>query len=221
MIPPDCIASSPVRPRTTWSPLHGGFTQVEVVVSSLIVGVVLVGAMQVLGGATRTNRAAANRLEPPGLAHQLMGEILALPYEDPQQPGGPIGLETGESNTSRADFDDLDDYHLWNKSSPQYQDGTPVPNSSGWRRQVWVEHFDPATGTTGSTETGIKSVRIQVTSPGGTSTQIRALRSKWGALQQPPTIDSQVVTFLDAQLQIGGNSEPAFATIHLKNHASD
>ena len=70
----------------------------------------------------------ADKLDAPGLAHQLMGEILAMPYEDPEDPNQGIGLETGETNTTRADFDDLDDYDNWEPEIPRKpRTGTLVP----------------------------------------------------------------------------------------------
>jgi hypothetical protein len=198
-----------------------GLSQIEVVVSSLIVGVVLVGALNVLGGATRTNRVAAEQLDAPGLAHQLMGEILALPYEDPEEPGGNIGKESGESGGDRVDYDDVDDYHGWNMDPPQYKDGTPVPGAIGWERVVLVKYFDPSTGSTGLTDTGVKLITVQVDSPSGDQLQLNTLRSQWGSLQQAPAVDTTTVTSLDAQLQIGSTSDPVYASIHLKNHAHD
>jgi len=202
-------------------PGRHGLSQVEVVVSSLIVGVVLVGALNVLGGATRTNRVAADQLDAPALAHQLIGEILSLPYEDPEEPGGSIGLETGETNTTRADFDDLDDYDGWSQIPPETKDGTMVPDASGWRRLVTVKYFDPTTGSTGGTDMGVKLINVKIQPPSGTNFELNTLRSKWGSLQQPPAVDTTVVTSIDAQLQIGSTSEPARASIDLKNHAHD
>ena len=198
-----------------------GLSQVEVVVSSLIVAVVLVGALNVLGGATRTNRVAADRLDAPGLAHQLMGEILALPYEDPEEPGGNIGQESGESGGSRAGYDDVDDYHGWNMDPPAYKDGTSVPGAVGWERVVLVQYFDPSTGSTGSTDTGVKLITVQVSAPSGDQLQLDTLRSQWGSLQQSPAVDTTVVTSIDAELQIGGTAEQALSSTYLKNHAYD
>ncbi len=202
-------------------PLRHGYTLFEVVISSLIVGGVLVGALNVLGGAMQTNKIAASRLDAPGLGYQLMAEILALPYEDPEEPDGSIGLENGETNTTRADFDDLDDYDLWDNAPAETKDGTPVPGGSGWRRKVRVEYFDPANGNTTNTDTGVKVIRIQVVAPSGLEFKLDTLRSRWGALERPPAIDTNVVSSLDAELLIGRDSEVARASIHLKNHAYD
>jgi len=198
-----------------------GYTLVEVVVSSLIVGVVLVGSMNVLGGSLRTNRVASSKAEGPNLAHQLMSEILALPYEDPEEPDGIIGQESGESGGSRVDFDDLDDYDGWNKNSPETKDGIPVSGADGWERAVLVKHFDPSTGGAIAADTGVKAITVRVLSPDGDQFQLDALRSRGGSLQQSCAVDTTVVTFFGAQLQIGSMALPAYSTIHLKNHATD
>lgn len=202
-------------------PWRHGLSQVEVVASTLIVGVILVGALNVLGGATRTNRAAAEKLDAPGLAHQLMGEILAMPYEDPEDPNNGIGQDTGELNTTRADFDDLDDYDGWDQNPPETKNGATVPGFDAWRRKVFITYFNPTTGSSTSSDTGIKLVRVQIEFPSSATFELKALRSNCGSLQQAPAVDTSVVTSLDAQLQIGSTSDPAFASIHLKNYAKD
>ena len=53
-----------------------GFTMVEVIVATLIVGLVLVGAINLLGSAMQTRRINAQRLEGPALAHQLIALVL-------------------------------------------------------------------------------------------------------------------------------------------------
>ena len=151
-----------------------------------------------------------------------MGEILSLPYEDPEEPGGPIGLETGETAGTRVGFDDLDDYHNWVRMPLEMKDGTPVPNATGWQRRAYVNYFDPITGTSGAaTDTGVKFIRVIVTSPGSKDLEIHTLRSRWGSLQQAPAVDTTTVTSIEARLQIGSSSDPALASIYLKNHAND
>ena len=97
---------------------HRGLSQIEIVASSLIVGVMLVAALNTLGAVFRSQRLNAARMTGPGLAHELMGEILSLPYEDPEDPGGSIGNDSSESGGDRADFDDVDDYLGWSASPP-------------------------------------------------------------------------------------------------------
>src|SRR5829696_2414889 len=93
-----------------------GMTMAEVVIATAIVGVMTVAALESTGMVYRTRRINANRLTGPGLAQELLAEVLAMPYEDPENPGGAIGLDAGESSSTRATFDDVDDYNVWTSS---------------------------------------------------------------------------------------------------------
>ncbi len=71
----------------------------------------------------------------------LLREIAALPFEDPQTPGG-FGPETGEWNppVNRSLFDDVDDYAVWSGERPlQTKDGTPL-SLAGYHREVAIEN---------------------------------------------------------------------------------
>ena len=199
---------------------RAGYTLIEVVISTLIVGGVLVGALNVLGGSVQTRRLSAARIAEPGLGMQLMAEILAQPYEDVDEPAGPIGLETGESNVTRADFDDIDDYNLWSSTSPEYRDGSTISGLTGWTRAVTVKFYDPATGATTTADTGVKLIAVTLVPPSGPSLELHALRCKWGALEQPPAVDTPAVTFIEAELQIGSGNGLVRSGTPIPNHAS-
>jgi type II secretory pathway pseudopilin PulG len=61
---------------------RAALTLVEIVVSTLIVGVMTVAALNTLGAATRSGMVAGNRAIALGLADELMTEILATGYGD-------------------------------------------------------------------------------------------------------------------------------------------
>jgi hypothetical protein len=200
---------------------HRGLGLVEVVASTLIVGVMLVGALDTLGAVFRSQRLNAARLTGPGLAHELMGEILSLPYEDPENPGEGIGRESGESGGDRADFDDVDDYHGWSSDNAEDKQGVEHPDYAGWQRIVkvkWVR--SGAVATNESSESGLKLINVIVTDPDGVVTTIHALRSQYSSLEQSPALDTTTVTWLGAQLQIGSAAAARSAT-QLINHVYD
>jgi Tfp pilus assembly protein PilV len=101
----------------------------EVVVSTLIVGVMTVAALNGLGSTTRSSELAGNRGIAAGLADDLMAEILSAPYSDPSGTAV-FGLESGESNGSRAAFDDVDDYNGWTEQPPQPKNFRGVYNNA-------------------------------------------------------------------------------------------
>ena len=205
---------------------HRGLSLIEVVASTLIVGVMLVAALNTLGAVFRSQRLNAARLTGPGLAHELMGEILSLPYEDPEEPGDSIGREIDESGGNRADLDDVDDYDNWSANelpakNPQNKDGVEHPGYVGWNRTVQVNWVNVTSiATTLSSESGLKLITVTVTDPHGVATQIRALRSRYSSFEQSPAVDTTAVTWLGAELQLGG-AAAAHSSTQLSNHTYD
>lgn len=193
---------------------------VEVVISTLVVGVMLVAALDVLGAVIRSQRLNASRLTGPGLARELMGEILSSPYEDPESPGGSLGRESGESGGDRADFDDVDDYNGWN-DDPQTKDGAEYPGYDGWGQSVAVIWIGPANLDSAlSGDQGLKKITVTVTDPDGKVTTLVALRSNQGSLEQLPAVDTNGVTWMGAQLKLG-NASPVYSGTQLSNQVYD
>jgi type II secretory pathway pseudopilin PulG len=197
-----------------------GISLVEVVISTLIVGFVLVAALNTTGSVIRSQRMNAERIDSNPLAAQLLSEVVANYYTDPEEPAGPIGLETGESAITRVGFDDIDDYHGWTATPPESNDGTVISGYTGWTRTVTVNHADPTTGQTVGLESGIKRIQVQVTAPDGVVTSLVCLRSESGGIEQPPAMDTTVVTWVGAELQIG-SAATAVSAVSLTNHAAD
>jgi hypothetical protein len=200
---------------------HRGLGLTEVVASTLIVSVMLVAALDTLGAVFRSQRLNAVRLTGPGLAYELMGEILSLPYEDPEDPGGAIGGDSGESGGDRVDFDDVDDYDDWSSDDAEDKNGVTHPGYIGWQRTVQVRWVRvSAIATTESNESGLKLITVTVTDPDEVATTIRALRSQDSSLEQSPAVDITAVTWLGAELQIG-SAAVAHSATQLTNHVYD
>lgn len=210
--------SDPLKDRATHDRSRGT-TLTEVVVSTLLVGLLLVGALNVVGAAVQTRRVNDQRLNGPALALELWSEVSARAYEDPEAPGGALGLETGEV-APRENFDDVDDYEGWSKSPPEDAAGTPLARYAGWTREVEVDWTSQDQGDdVAGAETGLKRFLVRVTAPDGTVYERQGLRWKNGAVEQPPMVDKTVVTHLASQLQIGSHPQPQATTVHLVNHA--
>jgi hypothetical protein len=133
------------------------------VVSTLIVGVMTVAALEGLGAATRSGDSAGNRGIALGLADDLMAEILATAYSDPDS--SPLfGLESGEA-APRVNFDDVDDFDGWNQMPPKAADGTTIPDRADWRQRVTVRQVvpsNPTQATPGNTDQGAKRIRVTI-----------------------------------------------------------
>ncbi len=199
-----------------------GIGMVEVVASSLIVGLMMVAALDAVGMAFRTRKINADRLIGPGLAQELMAEIMAMPYQDPDETTTTIGLDAGESSVNRSTYDDVDDYHNLNSTDAKAKDGTLLAGLTGWSQQATVSWANRTTGAGGATsDTGLKLITVTVTSPAGRQTQLVSLRAKDGAVEQPLPIPRQAVTWVGAELRVGSATRPAHAGVPLANHAVD
>lgn len=164
-----------------------GFTIVEAVIAMLIVAVTLVAALSTVAAARTSRSRIADRVRAQQLAQDLMAEILQQAYQDPVQT--PVfGLEPGESATSRAAWNDVDDYNGWTESPPQSKSGNIFPDSTGWTRSVVVEWIDPTTLTVAAAPTGVKRITVNVQKGALTLAQIAAYRTlAWVDVIPSPT----------------------------------
>lgn len=154
-----------------------GFSLVEVVVSSMLVGLVLVGAMDCLGAVIRGRMSTSDSGRGEQLAQELMTEILSQSYKEPVDTPT-FGRESSESGSSRPDWDDVDDYDGWSAAPPKYRNDNVIFNASGWQRDVTVELIDPANpATVSGTDQGLKRITITVQHNGQVVTRLVALRS--------------------------------------------
>ncbi len=197
-----------------------GLSLVEVVVSSLLVGTVVVGSLSMLGASVRTQTSANNLIVGPLLADMLLAEIMSMPYEDPEEAGGSLGTDTGESESNRIDFDDVDDYNGWSPSQVEDRLGNTLSEYAGWTRSISVSRAERANGGWWFAETGLKRINVTVTAPDGTTTKRHGWRFRTGSLQQPPTVDKTVVTNIVATLTVGSASA-THGTTNLLNHVED
>lgn len=139
-----------------------GFGFVETVFSILLVGGVLVAALNSVGAATTGRNHAESRARGQLLAESLMAEILAQAYQD-ESMLGTMGLESGEADVNRMKFDDVDDYRNYTDSPPSLRDGTLIEGFSHWTRTVSVVRADATSlNSIAMTDSGLKRIRITV-----------------------------------------------------------
>lgn len=139
------------------------FTLMEAVISTVIVAVMFVTALNVVGASKVTQHKVALMSRGQMVAESLLAEILPQSYENPAEPRV-FGLESGEAGATRAAYNDVDDYQGWTESPPVAQNGTALPNSAHWRRTVtvvWVNPLDPK--QVSDAETGAKRVTVVAT----------------------------------------------------------
>ena len=181
----------------------------EVVISTFLVSTLMLASLMSVGTASLTYRSSASQADGADVAGELLSEILAMAYADPQAPTNALGLDPGESRSpNRTTLDDIDDYHSFSESSLKTRDGTAIPSYSGWSRSVSVERVSAADPNVvlsgGAPDSGLKRIRVVATGPSGKSFTAYALRANAGGLQQPSPSTSSVVTAVDARLQLSG-----------------
>jgi hypothetical protein len=143
----------------------------------MIVGLMMVAALDSLGAATRSAESIGNRAVALALADALMAEIVQLPYEDPTQTVV-FGREAGEAASPRSGFDDVDDYGGWDQSPPQFRDGTVIPDRTLWRERVQVRRVSPSDPSQGSsTDQGTKLIRVIIEFDGQSLAEQIAIRT--------------------------------------------
>lgn len=173
---------------TLWEPItedarcytqscRNAFTIVEAVISTVIVAVMFVAALSAVGASRVTQHRVALVSQGRLLVESLLSEVLRQNYEDPDG-AAVFGLESGEPVTVRANFDDVDDFDGWSSSPPVDRDGTPLADSTGWKRTVHVEWVDPSDpGQVKTVETGVKRVTVTVEYGGVPQASLVALRT--------------------------------------------
>lgn len=151
------------RPSVGRAPMaKGAMSLVETLASILLVGGVLVAALTTLGAGASAKRGIGEQERALLLAQDLLNEILVQAYEEPVDPPS-FGRESPESGGTRADWDDVDDYHGWTGSPPEEKDGTTMTWLGGWSRSVQVERVraSDVTALAGSDE-GVKRINVVV-----------------------------------------------------------
>lgn len=150
------ILKIPNSPRRTL-----GFTLVEAVISIVLVGLLLVAAINTLGASALSKRNIEHQALGYPLAQDLMTEILIQAYEEPVDAIN-FGRESGEGGGSRANWDDVDDYDGWSARPPKAKDGVTLYGYDQWTRSVVVAFVKPTSLNNISADTGVKRITVMV-----------------------------------------------------------
>ena len=148
----------------TSAPRRRAFSLVEAAIATVLVGGLLVTSLNLLGASRMTQARYADREQALILAEDLLGEVLARPYEDPDDGVSVnLGLELGETLALRVGLDDADDYDGYAEAPPRDADGAAIPGASGFRRAVQVAYVDPdALNTAVADDRGVKRIVVVV-----------------------------------------------------------
>jgi MSHA pilin protein MshD len=137
------------------------FTIVEAALSTIVIGVMLVAALNTVAASRASQLRNTSRSSGAELAKSLMAEITAQAYEDGGLPAGSFGLPLAKVTGSRAKFNDVDDYDGLVDSPPKAKDGTALPGLADWSRTVRVRWVTPANPeNTVLVDTGAKRITV-------------------------------------------------------------
>ena len=139
-----------------------GLSQVEVVISTIIVSVLMVSSLSTIAASRRSQMAESNEARGLAVAEALMAEITQLPMRDPACDCG-FGPESGETGTSRIGFDDVDDYLNLVDFPPKSRSGEALSGYSDLSRNVSIDMVTVNNwNTTTSTYAGVYRITIRI-----------------------------------------------------------
>ena len=203
------------RAKTKPQRSRRGLSLVEVSVSTLLTGLIVVGALRCLATSTHAGTSTTNRTLAMLLAEDLMEEILQHAYAEPDNTVL-FGVEGSESVTERSEWDDVDDYHGWQSSPPRDHQGVPVADLH-WTRSVVVEYVrasHPSVVVSNAGDTGVKRVTVVVYHDGLELARLTSVQTKaWISMipdfaeatttgQLPPT-NSPPTAFIGGHINYG------------------
>lgn len=159
-----------------------GFSLVESVVATLLVGLLVVASLQALAASLDSQSRSADLLRATLLAEQLLTELSALPWTDPQDPAtaGTIGPDSDDpaSPAARSQLDDLDDFDDWSETPPADAAGAPLLGMATWTRTVTIRNIAPDDGATeldDDDDRGLRRITVRITQGGETLAELSAL----------------------------------------------
>jgi Tfp pilus assembly protein PilV len=121
--------------------VRAGFTLAEALLATVILLIAITAITLPFAAGARAEQADARMCLAVSLAQEMMEEILAKPFLDPQG-ATEVGPDAGE--TRRARFDNVDDYHGYYEGSRQIADATgallTTPIATGLTRQVTCQY---------------------------------------------------------------------------------
>jgi hypothetical protein len=189
----------------------------EVILSSLLVGGVVAGALSMTGLSVRSQSISSELAKGPFLADTLLSEIMGMPYHDPDNGSSLNTTNPGEPGGTRLPFDDVGDFNGWSSSALQDWMANPLVGYEGWSRAATVQWADPATGNVSLSETGLKRILVTVTSPTGIVTTRFGIRFDGGALEKVDTSDPTIFRLLSTTLTLGSPAVTVSGMTNLLN----
>lgn len=194
---------------------RAGGTLVEVMISILIVGVVIVPAVGVFTRTASNYNKQAIKDRAFLLASDLISEIVQQNFTDPE-----TGEQTfGPEEASRASFDDVDDYNGFSESPPVSMNDSQLADSDLFTRTVGVEYVVLNSGameqTSGNSLSNAKLITVNVQGPGEVYSKLTALRTSNGTYEIKPI--NETVELQKVDLEVKSGSQTVTSSVDVVN----
>lgn len=121
---------------------RGGFSLIEVAVTTTIVGFGVTALLLSVGSGTKVNAGAGELTQAVFLAQEIREWTIRLPFSDPDP--GDQGKPPGPDGTDPQTFvDDLDDLMGVTYSPPRDGRGQAITSAIGWAQKITITWRDP------------------------------------------------------------------------------
>lgn len=160
-----------------------GLTLMEVVISSLLVGTVLVSSLSATASWRRFQLQTQSQELARRLAEELVSEIMSVAFIDPTQTSPQaFARESGETTVSRHNWDDVDDYHGLIETTVRDKSGTVITEAAGFTRAVSLSPAVPIETAPGHAisndlQAPLRHIVVTVTSSRGQTVIASGLKS--------------------------------------------
>jgi MSHA pilin protein MshD len=144
-----------------------GVTLIELVVAIVIVGLAATALLGGMGMITQRGAEAMARQQAVAIAEAYLEEIVLQPVAAPSGGGTP---------TSRASFNDEDEYNGLSDVGAYDQYGNAIPNLTGYNVSVTVAQ---TTALTGISAANARQINVTVTDPNGVSVVLTGYRANY------------------------------------------
>lgn len=169
-----------IRDRGPSSFRHRGATLVELVISIAIIGIAVVGVLQVMMMTTLYSADPMVREQAQLIAEAYMEEILLKPFVDPA-----TGRVCTPATVGRTNFNKVCDYNGITNAAVQDQFGTPILALSSYTVTVTVTSAGATLDSISNASPfspgliRVLRVNVSVTGPGGASIPLTGYRTDY------------------------------------------
>ena len=143
-----------------------GLTFVELIISMLIISVAVIGVFSAYSTSIAHSADPMIQQQAVSIAEAYMDEILAKAYDELDASGaaeGALGAEADE--TSRAQFDDVNDYLALPDNLVRDQDGNAIANLANYQVSVSIVQANDELGLAAADFAIAQRINISVSNP--------------------------------------------------------